>query len=235
MQFHTKIVGVTHENRQSLISDLYCAGKLAPETKLVLRREPNNPYDVFAVAVLTKDGQQLGYVSKEIAKDMSVGMYIGIEYQAYVTSVTGGNDGWNYGINLRIECGEALKESDIPVEKTKPEEVLNEGTISIFDIKAGTRLTHKKLGECVVTSVHNNTLRVRFDGGAEKAFILDSTPTFFKGVSAPANTSCEKQPEPVVQRKLFTPPEEDDYDYDIEDSGPDEESYAYYYEDDEPF
>ena len=247
MQFYTKVVGVTYENRQSIISNLYRAGKLSPDTKLVLRREANNPFDVFAVAVLTEDGQQLGYISKEQARDMSLGMHMGIVYQAYVATVTGGNDGWSYGINLRIECNQILNVSAIVNED---KEIVTEGTISFLDISVGTQLTHKKFGLCEVISVGNNMMKARFDDDTERTFLLDCTPKFFEGVFGPPNAVADKsivsqKQNGVIQKEkadyVYKLQDHDDryseheYDYDNEDMGPSEESYEYYFGDDEPY
>jgi HIRAN domain len=59
--FRTMIAGVTKQNtdgtdRQALIKAL----SLGEELRLV--REPSNPYDRYAVAVLRASGEQLGYV-----------------------------------------------------------------------------------------------------------------------------------------------------------------------------
>jgi len=59
--FRTMIAGVTKQNadgtdRQALIK------ALRPGEELRLVREPNNPYDRYAVAVFRVSGEQLGYV-----------------------------------------------------------------------------------------------------------------------------------------------------------------------------
>ena len=60
MTFYTKLAGVTYDGRQTIIRNLYRTGALDVGTEVILQREPNNPYDSFAVAVLTQDGQSIG-------------------------------------------------------------------------------------------------------------------------------------------------------------------------------
>ena len=106
MQFYTKVSGVTYDGRQATIRNLHRSGELDAGTELILKREPNNPYDSFAVAVLTKDGQSIGYIPKEKSRQISVNMNSGMIYRAYVSTVTGGDVGYAYGVNLRIEYEE---------------------------------------------------------------------------------------------------------------------------------
>lgn len=124
MQFHTKLAGVTHDGRQAIIRNLYRTGELDNGTELILRREPNNPYDSFAVAVLTLDGQQLGYIAKDTAKQISINMDSGMIYRAYVAAVTGGDAGYVYGVNIRVEYEEAQAYAN--------NEIINKGEDNMF-------------------------------------------------------------------------------------------------------
>src|SRR5436309_306860 len=73
--FHTRIAGVTKQNadgtdRQALIKTLRRG-----ET-LNLVREPNNPYDKYAIAVFRSSGVQLGYIpagDRRLADHMDMG------------------------------------------------------------------------------------------------------------------------------------------------------------------
>ena len=103
MQFFTKLAGVTHDGRQQIIRNLYRFGELDAGTQVFLKPEPNNPYDPNAVAVLTANGQHLGYIPKENARQIVINMRAGMVYHAYVSAVTGGDAGYAYGVNLRIE------------------------------------------------------------------------------------------------------------------------------------
>ena len=116
MQFHTKLAGVTHDGRQGIIRNLHRIGELDTGTELVLKREANNRYDSFAVAVLTKDGQSIGYIPKDTARQISINMNSGMTYHAYVSAVTGGDAGYAYGVNLRIEYDDSHTESETIIE-----------------------------------------------------------------------------------------------------------------------
>lgn len=109
MEFFTKIVGVTFqntgentENRQSIISDLEKRGLLKFGQELYLFPDPNNPYDSNAVKVMGPDGRQLGNLSRAIASNVTVNMRKGALYKAFVQEVTGGRNGYNYGINIKV-------------------------------------------------------------------------------------------------------------------------------------
>ena len=102
--FYTKIVGVTFENRQRLISRLNRNNKLTPGTPLTLVAEIDNAYDKYAVKVVTMDGEQLGYISKEINQDIHNNLIRGSKYYVTVGSVSGGqSEDQNYGVNIKVE------------------------------------------------------------------------------------------------------------------------------------
>ena len=107
--FYTKIVGVTFnntgtntQNRQRIIAELLREGKLEKGTELVLKRLPDNPYDSNAVAVLAPDGRQLGFLSRDVAQNVSPLIASGVSYRAFVEAVTGGDADSVYGINIKI-------------------------------------------------------------------------------------------------------------------------------------
>lgn len=102
MDFFTKIVGVTYDNRQQLIASLKRNGRLSEGTDLYLIREPQNQYDRNAIAVKTYGGDQLGYLAKDVAKQLAYEMDSGIRYSAIVSAITGGDSGLAYGINIRV-------------------------------------------------------------------------------------------------------------------------------------
>lgn len=114
MEFYTKVAGATFsntgantENRQRIIAQLSRKGILERGTELTLRRDPTNPYDANAVAVIAPDGRQLGFLPKDVAAKVSPDMVRGARYKAYVASVTGGDVDALYGINLKIVKEEA--------------------------------------------------------------------------------------------------------------------------------
>ena len=94
-RFHTKVVGVTFNDRQRFIPGLR-AGE-----ELQLRRERWNQYDCNAIAVYDGRGNQLGYISKELARDLAPRMDSGAQYRVTVYCVTGGN-GYSYGVNVSV-------------------------------------------------------------------------------------------------------------------------------------
>ena len=87
-KFRTTISGITKQNvdgteRQKIVS------KCRTGEWLTLVREPDNPYDKYAIAVYTSVGQQLGYVPK---RDMRLADHMDMagEVWAQVVKVTGG-------------------------------------------------------------------------------------------------------------------------------------------------
>lgn len=83
-RFNTKVVGVTFENRQSVLSTLEAGVELS------LVREPNNEYDSNAISVRLQNGIQLGFLNRHLARRIAPVMDEGVEYDAAVSSVTGG-------------------------------------------------------------------------------------------------------------------------------------------------
>ena len=112
-KFRTTIAGVTKQNadgteRQSLVK------ALRPGEHLKLIREPDNPYDQFAVAIYTLTGEQLGYMHAGDSR-LADHMDKGGEVSTKVVAVTGGPGlfGWllpslrkNYGCVIEITKGD---------------------------------------------------------------------------------------------------------------------------------
>ena len=108
IMFYTKIAGVTFDNvgantqnRQRIISELCRKGELRAGTELTLKRDPQNPYDTNAVAVIAPDGRQLGYLPREVAGRVSPDIDAGAHYTAFVETVTGGDADSLYGVNIK--------------------------------------------------------------------------------------------------------------------------------------
>ena len=107
----TKVAGVTFyntgantENRQQIIAELLHNGILKKNTELDLKRVPDNPYDPNAVAVISPDGRQLGFLPRDVAKEVSPNIAKGVCYRAQIVNVVGGGAGSVYGIDLKISC-----------------------------------------------------------------------------------------------------------------------------------
>ena len=88
--FHTKVVGVSFENRQETIATLESGVELA------LEREPDNEMDANAVAVrvsmsahIGASGAKLGYLKSELAARLAPHMDAGVVWDAAITDVTG--------------------------------------------------------------------------------------------------------------------------------------------------
>jgi hypothetical protein len=111
---HTKIRGVTKENpdganRQRIIRQWCHSGDA-----LFLVRERNNPAHPNAIQVRRivysdvpdkpRLGEQLGYVSHELAEELAPKMDDdGFVLMAWIMNVTGGEDDKNLGVNIQIE------------------------------------------------------------------------------------------------------------------------------------
>lgn len=94
--FPTKVMGVSFEGRQNMVAGLI------PGHELELKRQPDNPADANAIAVLYGE-MQVGFLRKQIAKHLAPLIDAGIRYRARIEHVTGGKDGKNFGVNIRVE------------------------------------------------------------------------------------------------------------------------------------
>lgn len=105
-QFHTKIAGVTYPNddgtsRQDIIHK-YCQ----PGMALTLMREPDNPHSSTAIAVYitTPTGpSQIGYISENVASELSPFIKAGHQVKAEIANITGGaGEKETIGVNILI-------------------------------------------------------------------------------------------------------------------------------------
>ncbi len=104
-EFRTKVVGVTYtnpdgESRQRIIK------KCTVGEDILLERQPNNPHDENAIAVRRRNtGDQIGYLSREVAQTLVRQADAGKEFSAEVAEIIGGG-GWlsdkNLGVILTI-------------------------------------------------------------------------------------------------------------------------------------
>lgn len=93
--FITKVVGVTFENRQETIRQVR-AGQT-----ILLIREPNNPYDSNAISVRLENGEQLGYLKRELAYKLSSRLdKISTPVRGRILHITGGDMGKTLGVNI---------------------------------------------------------------------------------------------------------------------------------------
>lgn len=92
--FHTKVVGVTFEGRQGIVGSLQAGDELA------LLRQPENPYDAHAIAVCYGE-LQLGFLRREIARELAPLIDAGRSHRVMVSERTGGG-ARNTGLNIHV-------------------------------------------------------------------------------------------------------------------------------------
>lgn len=96
MEFYTKVVGVSFEGRQRFVRQTRVGEALS------LVRDPGNPYDRNAIMVINSSGNQLGFLSKDLAASLARNMDSGTRYSATVSSITGTNPGDTMGVNILV-------------------------------------------------------------------------------------------------------------------------------------
>ncbi len=102
--FRTKVRGVTHSNpglfgpnRQNIIA------KCQPGEAVKLVRDEDNEHDKNAVKVCRKNGQQIGFLGRDVAANIAPMMDDGAYVAAEISNITGGTDAKPIlGVNLRI-------------------------------------------------------------------------------------------------------------------------------------
>lgn len=95
INMHTKLVGVTFNNRQSNIINLHVNDKLR------LIREPDNIYDSNAILVCDQNFNELGHISKDLVATLAPILDNGQELSATVENITG-DICTNLGVNIFI-------------------------------------------------------------------------------------------------------------------------------------
>lgn len=96
--FRTKIVGVTFGN-----ADGSSRQKIIANCKVgqgVVFRPMNDPQHPESIGVFTENGQQLGHLAADLARDMR-DKYPQNPMRAEIASITGGGD-YNYGCSIHI-------------------------------------------------------------------------------------------------------------------------------------
>ena len=108
VNYHSKIVGTTFENRQDILAHL------EGNESLRVRREPENQYDPRAVAVdvdIKGKWYPVGYIAKDKNKDISEALDAGREVEIKISEVTGGDKGKNLGMNICLKYEKGVSES----------------------------------------------------------------------------------------------------------------------------
>jgi len=100
--FHSKIFGTFHKNKDGVDRQKILRNCKIGE-KLILKHVPSS-YDKNAVEVCRTTGEQLGYLSRELAKELVYRLDRGSKVDAEISDLTGG--GFFYkksrGCNIKI-------------------------------------------------------------------------------------------------------------------------------------
>lgn len=122
VNYHSKIVGTTFENRQDILAHL------EGNESLRVRREPENQYDPRAVAVdvdIKGKWYPVGYIAKDKNKDIAEALDAGREVEIKISEITGGDKGKNLGMNICLKYEKEVSEpiSDATNDPTGSEAV----------------------------------------------------------------------------------------------------------------
>lgn len=97
--FITRVVGCRHHMNGPVRLD-----DLSPGDRVLFVPEPDNPYDVNAVQVLTVDGHPLGYIRRPIARKMALRIRAGERMDGRVALVMAEADGRQARVYVRVEA-----------------------------------------------------------------------------------------------------------------------------------
>lgn len=101
-EIKTKVVGVTRRNRDGTDRQTIIRRCVAGEP-LALIPAPDNPHDEDAIMICRRTGEQLGYVSEDLADTIGDLIADGHRLDAEILTITGGTaDKPTRGVNLRI-------------------------------------------------------------------------------------------------------------------------------------
>lgn len=98
--YDTKVVGVSKDNQDGTSRQEIIKQEVAEEDKLSLEAEPSNPFDPNAIKVLSKNGNQIGYLNKEMAETVLPALKNATEIHVTAKWVNGEK---MLGVGLRIE------------------------------------------------------------------------------------------------------------------------------------
>ncbi len=99
--FFSKVVGVTQNNADGTWRQMV-VGNCQPGEPLRFVADPGNPYDENAIKVMRSNGEQLGYLNKELAEETISKTLEGYMYVVAVASVTEPLHGGWHGCNILI-------------------------------------------------------------------------------------------------------------------------------------
>lgn len=162
---NTKIVGVTFEGRQQVIQAIERLQKNKSSVKVFLKRDEQNEYDPFAIAVyvtyydnvfFSEVTRQIGFLKKEIASSFVADMEEGYNFEVLEFETTGGYKKTR-GVNIKI----LRKGADMPtltaMDLLKRKGSSTGGT-EYLRLKENTMLTLrflKPLNEAYIQATHS--------------------------------------------------------------------------------
>lgn len=148
VNYHSKIVGTTFENRQDILAHL------EGNESLRVRREPENQYDQRAVAVdvsIKGKWYPVGYIAKDKNKDIAEALDAGRDVEIKISEVTGGDKGKNLGMNI---CLKYEKDDPEPVSDATNDPTASQ-TPQEANLKNPTVYKSKVLGREITVGVDN--------------------------------------------------------------------------------
>ncbi len=98
--YDTKVVGVSKDNQDGSSRQEIIRNEVEEEDKLSLEAEPDNAFDPNAIKVLSKKGNQIGYLNKEMAETILPALKNETEIHVTAKWVNGEK---MLGVGLRIE------------------------------------------------------------------------------------------------------------------------------------
>lgn len=100
--YKEKAVGVSKKNNDGTSRQQVIA-KLQEGNEVQLVRDPENDYDENAIEVWNKRGDQIGFIDKMRAEELSPQMDSGYPVEVWVDRIWGGDDGKNLGVLIAIQ------------------------------------------------------------------------------------------------------------------------------------
>ena len=117
---YMKAAGVTFQDRQGKLWNIRKQMNNGEKLTIMLRREPSNPYDKNAIAVLAQCGEstaKVGYVPADKALWLAERMDAGLSVRAYKGMLTGGSGraktiGLTFEVVYELPVAEATEPAD---------------------------------------------------------------------------------------------------------------------------
>lgn len=148
VQYRSKIVGTTFENRQDILAHLEGSESLR------VRREPENKYDPRAVAVdanIKGKWYPVGYIAKDKNKDIAEALDAGREVDIKISEVTGGDKGKNLGMNIYLKYEKDVSE---PISNATNDPIASQTSQGV-NLNNPTTYKSKILGREITVGVDN--------------------------------------------------------------------------------